>query len=148
MINYSNERAFGSSHSTALTPSQRLAAIEHSRSVRRGRTKATAKVFGIVSLIFVSCLLVTQGGGEFLGGAVLIGVVLAVTAIWSGAFDNSNRNGELASRTEIDPRVLKDLDQRLAHLETLDQRLANLETIASYEEKVAARNRRVEGAQD
>lgn len=149
MIDYSNDRAFdsGSSH-TALTLSQRLAAIERSQALRRGRVKATLKVLGVALLVFASCVLVTLRQGEFVLGAALFGIITSTVAIWSGAFDNSNRSLESSSNANIDPRFLKDLDQRLAKLESLDQRLANLETIASYEEKAVARNRQIESAQE
>lgn len=146
MINYSDERAFNSGQNhIALTPSQRLAAIERSQALRRGRIKATTKVFGVAFLVFASCVLVESRQGEFVLGAALFGIIVSTVAIWSGAFDNSSRSLESFSKAEVDPRFLKDLDQRLTHLETLDQRLANLETIASYEEKVAARQRESAG---
>lgn len=148
MTNYSNERAFGSNQSSlTLTPSQRLAAIEHAQALRRGRAKATARVCGVGFLVFASSVLSMMRLEEFVVGAAFFGVIISIVAIWSGGFDSSNRVLQESSR-QIDPRALKDLDERLTHLETLDQRLSNLETIASYEEKVAARNRQIEGAQD
>ncbi len=138
MTNYSNERPFDSGHSPlSLTPSQRLALIERSQALTRRRRKATAKVFGIAFLMFASGILFAAHYGELVVGALVLGVIVATAAIWGG-FSDPSRVLEAPSKPEIDPHSLKDLDQRLA----------NLETILGYEEKIAARNRHLENAQD
>ena len=139
-MNHSTDHLFGSRQNDfALTPTQRLAAFEGAEAKKRHRRKATAKIFGIALLICVSGILFMAGFGAFVLGAVVLGVIMTTAAVW-GVFGNSAQTSE-ASSSSLSAR-------EISAIKDIDNRLANLETIISYEEKIAARNLRAEVAPD
>lgn len=139
-MNYSADHLFGSRQKDfALTPAQRLAAFEGAEAKKRHRRRATAKIFGIAVMIFISCVLFSCGYAAFVLGALVLGVVAATAAVW-GVFDNFAQTSKAPSSSLS--------EREMNAIEDISNRLANLETILSYEEKIAARNLRAEVASE
>jgi len=135
-MNYSTDHLFGPRQNDfALTPAQRLAAFEAAEEKKRHRRRATAKIFGMALLIGICGILFNAGLGAFVLVATLFGVVVATAAVW-GFFGNFTHALEAPS-SPLSAR-------EMSAIKDIDNRLANLETIIGYEEKVAARNLRAE----